>query len=432
MKIQTIQPTYGQYNYTNKRVTQPSDLGCKSTKLSNSFYYPFNINFKGEAELEGLKRLFSYGLPCMYTGIEMLDAKVALKFLNSLQRLSSKSVFEFLEKWEKSFLHPEIINQSAKESYFIIKEQAEKMPDSPIRDVLQTLRPQYEKELVKQQLGILNTLKAYSYSLPEEYVNEYNKLLENNADRIMGKPISLDFSVKEFQYKLEQIKKEYHMMRDKNSVATINSILKECQHFLPKTNTKNISKQWKTLIKMEGILNRSHLNKDEALRNLFNDSRLRLNNKKTTIPFSKKAFLYDLGELIVDLPDKDLKRILMTIATKLPTSGDSSTSFIIKYTSKTPDKLIYNYIWPIIATIEHIWPKFSGGPKTELSNCGGACAKINSERGSLPFYQQTKKKPKTPKYCQKQLDRLILYALNGIFEKERVPVKYIEDYKNFR
>ena len=92
-------------------------------------------------------------------------------------------------------------------------------------------------------------------------------------------------------------------------------------------------------------------------------------------------FLYDLNEAIVDLPDKELKKVIMTIASKLPTSGDSSTSFIIKYTSKTADKLVYNYLWPIIATVEHIWPKSIGGPKTDVSNCGGACAKINSDRG---------------------------------------------------
>ena len=432
MKIQTSQnwqiSKFSHYK-TSPRENKTPIKECKNLELQNSFYYPMNINFRGEADLEGLKRLFSHGLPCMYTGVEMLDSKVALKFLSTLQRVSSKTVFEFLSKWEKSFLHPEFVTESAKESYYIIKEKAEEMPDSPLRDVLQALKPQYEKELVKQQLGILNTLQSYSYSLPEKYVENYNKLLENNSNRIMGKPITLDFSVKEFQYKLEQIKNEYQTMRDKTSVSIINMILKGSKDFSAKTNSQNISKQRKTLIKIEGILNRSPLNKDEALRNLFDDSRLRLNNKKTTIPFSKKAFLYDLGELIEDLPDKDLKRVIMTIATKLPTSGDSSTSFIIKFASKTPDKLIFNYIWPIIATIEHIWPKSIGGPKTDISNCAGATAKQNSDRQSTLFIDQLKRKPLTPIYTQRQLDRLIKYALNGIFEKENVPISYIEGYK---
>ena len=434
MKIQTIQPIYRQFYAQNQGLTQPTSLECqknenKNLELSNSFYYPININFKSEGELEALKKLFFHGLPCMYTGVEMLDAKTALKFLSSLHRMTSKSIFEFLAKWEKSFLNPEFITESAKEAYFIIKEQAEKMPESPIKDVLQELRPQYEKELVKQQLGIINTLDAYAYALPEDFVAKYTQLLENNRNRILGKPVSLDFSPKEFQYKLEQIKGEYQTMRDKNAVSVINAILKESKNFSPKTKPKNVTTQRKILIKLEGMFNRSPINKDEAIKNLFEDSRLRLSNKKTTIPFSKKAFLYDLSESVVDLPDKDLKKVIMTIAAKLPTSGDSSTSFIIKYTAKTPDKLIYSFIWPIIATIEHIWPKAIGGPKTDIKNCGGACAKINSDRGSLVFVEQLKKRPATPQNTQKQLDRLIKYALDGTFEKENVPIDYIEGYK---
>lgn len=432
MKIPAISDTLYRQSYIENNEVFNTKIYSQnpSVSIGHSFYYPMNINFRGEAELEALKKLFRHGLPCMYTGVEMLDSKTAINFLNSLPKITSKEVFDFLSKWEKSFLYPEFISNSAKEAYFIIKKQAEEMPEAPLKDVLQILRPQYEKDLIKQQLGIIKTLKSYSHSLPQDYIKDYNKLLENNENRILGKPIDLTFGVKEFQYKLEQIKKEYSTMRDMKSVFVINCLLKESKDFHTKSGTKNINNQRKTLIKLEGMLNRSHLNKDEALRNLFNDSKLRLNNKKTAVPFSKKAFLYDLNAIILDLPDKELKQAIITIATKLPVSGDSATPFIIKYSSKTPDKIIYNYLWPIIATIEHIWPKAIGGPKTELSNCGGACAKINSDRGSSFFTEQVKKRPMTPIYCQKYLNRLIKYALNGVFEKENVPIDYIEGYKN--
>ena len=55
MKIQTIQPIYRQFYAQNQGLTQPTSLECqknenKNLELSNSFYYPININFKSEGE----------------------------------------------------------------------------------------------------------------------------------------------------------------------------------------------------------------------------------------------------------------------------------------------------------------------------------------------------------------------------------------------
>lgn len=430
MKIQQIQPTFfRQYSLINNRDNSLKQSSCKNLDLSNNFYYPMNINFTGQSELEGLKRLFAHGLPCMYTGVEMLDSKITLRFISCLHGFRSKTIFNFLEKWEKSFLHPAFISNSGKQSYFIIKEQAENNPDATLKEILQSLKPKYEKELIKEQLAIITTLSTLAYSLPKEYAEKYVLILENNKDRILGKPISMNFSAKEFQYKLEQIKQEFATLKDKKAVSIINALLKESKNLAPKTTEINQKGQRKTLRKLESIFYSSQLNKNESLNNLFKDADSRLNNRKTYVPFTKKGFLHDLGDLLKDMPDKDLKCKIMTITSKLPTSDTSSKSYIIKFASKTPDKFVYNLLWPIIASIEHIHPKSIGGEKYELKNCGGATALKNSKRSSIKFTKQIEENPDTAKFCQKYLDRLIKFAHNGIFEQEQVDIKYIEDFK---
>ena len=49
---------------------------------------------------------------------------------------------------------------------------------------------------------------AFSYSFPKEYMSDYKAIITEAKNRIVGKPVKLEFSVKEFKYKLEQIKKE--------------------------------------------------------------------------------------------------------------------------------------------------------------------------------------------------------------------------------
>ena len=81
MRIQAIQQKY--YNYVNirdQKVSTPSDFGHKNIGLDNHFYYPMNINF-GFANDKGLKRLVAYGLPCMYTEIELIDPKAIRQFI---------------------------------------------------------------------------------------------------------------------------------------------------------------------------------------------------------------------------------------------------------------------------------------------------------------------------------------------------------------
>ncbi len=430
MKILPINHIYiNKSKYPSQNaLDKPSESPTRSVGLSN-FYYLTNISFKG-AEAAKYKNLFKYGAPCMYTGVKTLDSKTALDFLNIVYKLKAKEIFKFLEEWEPSFLHPSFISKSGKDSYIILKEQSKKTPDKSLKEIFLILKPQYEKILVKQQLAILDTLFSFSYSFPQEYAGDYKYLINEAKNRIIGKPIKLEFSVKEFKYKLEQIKQEYATLKDRNSTNVIAQLLKESKNFSSKNSRKTLTHQKKVLSKINTMLNHSHLNNDEALQNLIEDSKLRLNDKKTQVPFTKKGFVHDLAKLVENIKDKNIKRAIMTIATKLPTSQDSSSSYIIKFASKTPDKFVYNLIWPIIATIEHIHPKSCGGAIDEIANFGCAAAKPNSDRHSIDFIEQLKREPDTSVNSQKYLDWLIDRAFDGTLDKETIDVSCIELFKN--
>ena len=120
---------------------------------------------------------------------------------------------------------------------------------------------------------------------------------------------------------------------------------------------------------------------------------------------------------------------MIGIAESLPTSRTSTAAYIMKFAKEPSDKIIYRILWPSFATVEHIFPRACGGID-DMSNYGGACALANSDLGCDLLYDKVKRAPKTPIYCQKQVDRLIELAKQGVFEIHYIDTKYIEEYKN--
>ena len=104
MKIQTINPIYYskiQPTYSQKLAQRENYSSAE--RLPVGYYYPANITF-GLANTKHIKTLFSYGLPCMYTGIEMIDPKrikglIKNKTLNS----SAVNVIKAIKPFEQSF-----------------------------------------------------------------------------------------------------------------------------------------------------------------------------------------------------------------------------------------------------------------------------------------------------------------------------------------
>ncbi len=423
MRIPAIQQTcYRQYYQGENHVTSPKDFECKNLGLPTNFYYPSGISF-GLEGTAAMKKLFSYGLPCIYTGIEMIDSQLVSNMLkNGLYKKTAREVCQHLAPYINSLMDKE------KEVFLVIREQANIEPHKNIKEIMQSLKNEYEYELIKNQIPIFKTLEAYSYSLPEDLRLELKQLLTQTEDIINKTPVYSRFSVTELKYKLSKIKEDIGKLHNKKALGIVNHLIKMSENFDPKTNEKNIYRQRKIVSDMETILKRSVLRHNEALLNLMESSKSKLNAEKMLIPFSRKAFIYDLSQIIKKSDNSELKETLMKIAEKLPTSKDSTAAYITKYSKESSDKIIYRLLWPSIASIEHLHPKSCGGKNT-LKNFGGACARINSDRSNTPFAEWIKKYPDTAKNCQKYVNRLIKYAKAGIFEKEDIDIKYIEEFK---
>ena len=81
MEIRSINQLYNHYYYTQslQSAKKKQSLDTNS-ELPRYYYYPLNISFK-TANSKHMKTLFSYGLPCIYTGIEMIDSAAVQKII---------------------------------------------------------------------------------------------------------------------------------------------------------------------------------------------------------------------------------------------------------------------------------------------------------------------------------------------------------------
>lgn len=422
MKIQAIQ-TYN-YNQVYISNTQEKDSASPEQNQTNfvSLYNTTGLTF-GIANSAKLRTLFSYGLPCMYTGVEMIDPRRVQRLIKDGKlRGVSADVIKAMTPFENNLAEIE------GRVYSAIKAQSAGTPDKDFKQILETISPVYKKRLRKKQAGIFKELKENAYELPEGYKYKFDKLMEETDLKLQDKPVWQPFSTFEFKYKLEKIKDDINKRCGYKEQKVINKMLKEAEKLTPDTNVRTEDYQKGVMTFLKIILKTSVLKQDEQLNNLIDSSTSRLNHEKVKIPFSRKAFIYDLAKILDKLPDQRLGDRLFTIASKLPTSRESVSAYVLKYLTEPPEKIAYRLLWPTFASVEHILPKSCGGADA-MSNFGGATTRENAERGNYSFVYQMKRRPHTKENCQKYVDRLIELANQGVFDKNKIDKKYIEDFK---
>ena len=425
MKISAIQQKFYYLKTTPKQYSEK----CGGTKNSDEnlclppLYYP-TTTFMGMANSGKLKLLFSYGLPCMYSGIEMIDPKKVQKLLrlNAFNNNISE-VLKKTEPFEKSLLGIE------KDVYNILKEQAKKNPDITVQDTLKNLAPYYNSLLRKMQAPIFHKLIVLAKGLPEEERYRFRQLMQETRDKLANRPILMPFSTSEFKYKLSKIKDDIENSNNIKAKKVLRKLTQEANK-LPEKNSKKRSKKQQEIVNfMQIVLNTSILKEHEALQNLLDNAKRRLNGEKIETPFNRKSFIYDLAKLLEEIPDIELKDDMLKIASHLPTSRECISAYVMKFAPESSEKIIYRLLWPSMASVEHIFPRSCGGID-DLSNYGGACTRENSDRKSISFLEQLKRKPKTKIFCQRYVDRLIELVHQGIFAKHNIDTKYIEEFRN--
>ena len=400
----------------------PYNFGKKQTLYGKPFIYP--ITFGGIQNSSKLRILFSYGLPCMYSGVEMIDPKVLSHMLkNKTFFRPASQVVELLNKYKDT------ISDMEKEAIDIIAKRAKIHPDLNIKKILEEVEAVYIKNLYKMQAPIFHELREIFNQLPENYINEFEALMYDTDLKLTKQPLFIPFSANEFKYKLVKIKETFIQSDNTKAKKVMNKLLKESKRLATHTNDNTIEHQRRTVGMLDWVLRKSILKDDAQLCELISGAKARLANKETVIPFSRKSFIYDLSKIIKPLNNVEIESKIISIAQRLPTSSQDFNAYMLKISSDTPDKIGFRLLWPYLASVEHIFPRSCGGADI-MANFGGATTRENSARKSIEFTEQLKLRPNTPLYCQKYVDRLIELYHQDVFSKSRINPKYIEDFRN--
>ncbi len=427
MKIHAVSSV--KYNLYRQEIQSSSDWkDCYSDNLysaGNSLncmpcYYP--ISFSGIQNSSKLRMLFAYKLPCIYSGIPMIDPKILSRWMkNGTFKRPIADVLNALEPHRDSFtgMEAKILD--------LITERAKVHPQKNIHEILQEVKPVYSRRLRKKQTPIFHELTEAAYDLPPEYLHKFKNLMADTEKKLNEKPVVIPFSSYEFKYKLSKIRDDIAQGSDIKSKKVMNKLMKESKRFSNTTSGSTIERQKQVLWFLEHILKKSVLKNNEQLRNLIDISKSRLNREEIVVPFTRKTFLYDLLRILEDLPNAKLYEKMVSVAQKLPTSQESFSAYVLKIANEQPDKIGHRIVWPSLASVEHLLPRSCGG-LDEMANFGGATTRENSNRKSIEFLAQIKRRPFTPMYCQWYVDRLIELYHQGIFARHNISPRYIIDF----
>ena len=385
------------------------------------YYYP--VSFTSYSGSAGLRSLLQYGIPCMYTGIPMVDpASVSKHIKNGDFSKPSGEVIKTFKKYEPSLV------DSEKEIYKIIKDRANAQPDKTISELVKDISFVYRKKLRKVQMPIFQDLITMSGELPPREKALFDALMSRTFKRLEEKEDDIRFSPTEFKYRLAKIREDILVVSNNKTKKTMNKIFKESKK-LPSAHTEEAKKEQMKIIKeIQRMTKNTQLEKDPALIALLENSKQRLENKKVIEYFSRKSFLYDLSKILDCADNQDLKARMMMRATELPTSTSSISAYIMKISNESSDKICFRLLWPSVASIEHILPRSEGGENV-LENYGLACTRINSQRKSQDLKTWLEQHPEAKENCQKYVDRLIELHAQGKFPSNLSP-RYILDFAN--
>lgn len=423
----TLEKTNSCYPQQNLRAADTNVKtfdNCSNIDDLSKMPYVYPVSFTSIQNSSKLRILFGYKLPCMYSGVTMVDPKQVTRMIkNQVFSRPASDVVKILAQYADS-----IDGMEAKVLY-ILNDRAKIHPDKNIQELLKEVEPVFRRRLRKKQAPIFKELTELAHDLPQKYQYKFKTLMENTDKKLNEKPIVIPFSSFEYRYKLTKIKEDILKGQDTKAKKVMNKLIKEAKKFSDSTNANTMENQKKVLAFQEIILRKSVLKNNEQLKNLIAISKSRLTKEEVIVPFSRKAFIYDLLRMLEDLPDKKLLADFFVTAQKLPTSQKSLSAYILKITAEQPEKIGYRILWPSMASVEHILPRSCGGADI-LGNFGGATTRTNSTRKNIPFKDQLKLHPEAKVNCQKYVDRLIVLYHQGVFQKHNINSRYIVDFKN--
>lgn len=336
-------------------------------------------------------------LHCIYCNKVLLDENE----LNNLEKsgLFQGPIKDFVSKTKKYY---NSLHTPHRTVFNIISGYAKRSPQTTLSQVMQDLYPKALRNQLKIQKPVFEKLTNLAKQLPEEYKERFQKFIAVQYNRLKNKAYVNEFSGKEFGYKLKNMCKTIQNDRLTNLMITQSSYLSH-PSFKEKGGIINNELRAKIFsIKAKSPKNIENLLKDypktreniglyiiqnirQIGQKLSRDDIIKLcdnaSNEILGIPvkvqFSNKSFRYDLDEALSGLPNQDLKKKMMELTYKLPTSMDNAYAFIIKHANASSDKIGHNILFPSTVTIEHMHTRFERG-KSEMKNYALSCAYDNN------------------------------------------------------
>lgn len=424
------------------------DYSQYSSTVLNSPLRPIQtdtVSFKRKAEnAEALRALMIYGIPDMYSGKNVISPKI-LETFYSKHAFSKpiKNIVKIMKPYEKCLHNVE------SDFFDIVKRFAKTNPQYKLDDVIIKIAPEHNKKLLEVQQPIFEELTLLSENMPLELQDEFNLMMSITYRKLCHEATTLPFSAKEFQYKLQRIADEVAQKNNNSENIALKKMIQIAKKLPDKTpqeelNTKNIKsktrrnkkirnnrnlvrKRADILTQIEIIASETSLKNNQELTKLLAQTRAKIYNIPLITPFNRKSFIYELQKITDKLEDTKLAHRMVQKATKLPTSHDNLSAFVMKCLEYSSDKIGYNMVVGSTGCIDHLVP-FSKNGKDAIENYGICSSYYNSERAHRSIQQQLIKYPKTYEYCQKQVDKLIELYNNGIFKKVGLPKHYITNF----
>jgi len=422
MKIISI----GLGNLYNRKISNTNGLSLvKANPVVVKPYAPDSVSFGRVAEnAEKMRRMFKYRMIDIHTGQEIIDPewfKGALQ--DGLFNKSVSSVVKTLKPMKKC------LHKVEAELFDKLEEVSKKQSLLRLDDVIQKMAPAAQARLLKIQRPIFDRLKQKSYKLPQEQRSAFNELMMTTESQLENKPILYKFSKKEFKYQLERIaqgikrrgiESEIHATEKLIIMANKMPYIPSGRNFSRRKPKFDINKsivQADTIRQMDNYLMRSVLKEDKELLDLFSKAKKQVFNIPTVIPFKRKTFIHELQSIVDTIPNNQLSRDIMKIASELPTAQEELSAFIMKSSRNSSTKIGHDLLYGSVGAIDHLEPYSHGGADT-IENYAFTTNAMNSKRGDKVLSKWLKENPKTYEGAQKCYDRLVELYREGIFEKE--------------
>ena len=405
-----ILPIFQNY-VVNKKVNSPLSTSCQiANPLEHDTFVRSNISFGVINSKAGLRNLASKRVyHCVYCARPMMGD-------NNLDRLKASGIFSkpLIEYVPAMIPYLPRLHETEKEVFKQITLMAFEHPDIRLSEAIKKLYPEAQKQLLQEQLPIIQEIAKLGNELPRGWKSKFQNLMRISKYRLHETPyIPHEFSGKEFVYKIQRLSKtvkdEYLAQRIiKLTEPLTHPIFKNpkepltekfIQKILTLTETRDfkredITKEYLQLLIVAKLKNYADVLNRKDLRQFCDIAEKTINKEPVVIKFSNKSFRYDLKEVLDGMPDVDLKNKILDLSYRLPTSATSYNAFITKHEKSASDAIGYYLLRPSIATIEHVNPKSTKAPGVnELKNFVLACERCNNNRSSDNLKEHIKQFP---------------------------------------